>query len=1152
MPTLASGFQNLPPTYQQLILQAQERFKVAITPLQKLVGGRSGAMIYLVSVLAQADGQIEHLILKLDQKNPKARADEIDRHNQAMAASPPDFVHNHMPEMAFERIELEDAVAIFFTIAGQSLLDFRPLTSFTRQRQLEQIFIATQETILERWNGRASFEQALHPQELLKRWLGFRTDPGAPVERFLSGNHRISATAEGYLVNGDVFPNPLAFARDRAFWGDVRPIDVLSGFQHSDLNTNNILVRFSRDEQFVNGYYLIDFALFKPSMPLFFDLRYLEMSYLVHIAQYVTFAQLVDFLQSDLDVTMLDQGSASAALAGVSAVIGVARHTFDIWAAMHHPSLRDDLWGQYWLAGVAAGLTFCHKTTLNEQERMAGFIFAASNLKQYEALFDLPLPQQVIRLFDRNRFEEVGERQPTRSASGKHPPHNLPAQFTSFIGRVKEVTAIQALLLREGVRLVTLTGPGGTGKTRLSLQVAEAVLDHFIDGVFFVSLAEIQGPEQVIPKIAKQLEVREGGSQPLIENLKDYLHDKSLLLLLDNFEQIIPAAPLVSELLAAAPGLNILITSRIKLNLRGEHEYPVPTLALPVATDRAPLAQLSEYEAIQLFSDRARAVNPAFILTPENAHYVEQICRRLDGLPLAIELAAARSRLLSPQAIMRRLDHRLGLLVGGAQDLPARQQTLRNTLDWSYELLDQPSRELFTRLGVFVDGFTLDAVEAVCNLDQTIDALQGIATLLDNSLLHQHEGLDGEIRFQMLETIREYALELLDGSGQVDAMRQAHARYFGDMVIQKAGLRLFSVDALQWMNWIDQEYGNIRATLTWSLADKEVAALGPLIASGLTWYWYRRGHFNEGRMWSQCLIDQAKSTHPTLERALVLQSNAMMAMWQADLKTALTYASESLVIQQHMEEPQSLATALMVMGIVHINMGKDQEAYPYLKESQAIFQELGNTYFDAVIHVHLGNVSLGLGNPAEAHDWLQQGLALGRQLGEEWVISFALNNLGEVARVQGDYQAARQYYLQCEQILRAMGDKGDLARIIHTLGYVAIHEGDLSLAEARFQESLAMFRKLGNQRGIAECLAGLAGIYTRQDEARTGASLLATAETLMKSSQAAWWPADRAEIDRTRQQIQQALDEGDFKTAWAEGQAARLEQVFSLVAQPAV
>jgi len=642
------------------------------------------------------------------------------------------------------------------------------------------------------------------------------------------------------------------------------------------------------------------------------------------------------------------------------------------------------------------------------------------------------------------------------------------------------------------------------------------------------------------------LEVRSAGSQPLFRNLKDYLKDKNILLLLDNFEQLIPAAPLVAELLAAAPGLKVLVTSRILLNLRGEHELPILPLDTPSFTDSASLEQLAANESVKLFIERAQAAQASFTLTENNASAVAQICQRLDGLPLAIELAAARVKMLPPPSILARLTDRLKLLTGGAQDLPARQQTLRNTLDWSYSLLNPQEKTLYARLAVFVGGFTLEDAEAVCDLEDNLDLLEGISSLGNNSLLKQEELANGQPRFRMLETIREYALERLSQSGEMPELQQRHANYFVGIVLKQASLGITTAEATAWLDRLEREHDNIQAALEWNLTTPEGRELALSVLATLTWFWYRRGFFSEGRIWTDRLLAASREEVSPV-RAAALQMSSRMAMWRGDLKNAVARASESLTLWQRLEDEQKVPMSLMETGVALINIGKDSEAHSLLKEAEALFRESGATYFQAITLVHLGNVSLGLGNPDEAWNWLNQAYPTFKKIGEDWGLSFVLNNLGEVARVKGNYEQAYEYYKESEALLRATGDQGDLARLVHTLGYIAEHQGDDSRAEAQFRESLAMFRRLGNKRGIAECIAGLASLSANQGKSQVATQMLGAAEALLGESGAAWWPADRVEVEKTRAILQSALEEKEFKVAWAAGQAMTLDQAIGFV-----
>jgi predicted ATPase len=1138
MPELTNDFQSLPAEYQYVIRLAQEVNNVVIAPLQLLVGGWSGAVVYLVSVAWSETKHVEHCILKLDRKGKSARSDEVTRHNTVMEKAAPVFVRAHIAELVFDQVEHEGAIAIFYRIAGESLQKYLPLSNYERQTQLKSIFTETNRILLSEWNQGLTFEQSVHPQKLLERWLGFRMDEGGNIERFIQ--EKANANVAGFLVNGHVFPNPLLYARKAEPWGKVRAMDVATGSIHGDLNTNNILVKFADDKETLAGYYLIDFALFKEKMPLLYDQRYLEMSYLMLAMAQVSFAKCVDFLSLLAVADVPDPYKVAIEVSGVSAVIGSARAAFGDWVQANHPSLHDDLWGQYWLAGVAAGLTYCHKAGIPDEQRFAGLIYAAANLKRFAAVFKLPQPTNVELLYDANQAAE--------SIATKKPKHNLPAQTTPFIGRAPQLAALKGMILAPDVRLITLMGPGGTGKTRLSLEVAQELLDHFSNGVFFVPLADDTDSNQLISRIAQQLEVREGG-RPLLENLKDYLRDKNILLVLDNFEQIVSAAPVVAGLLAAAPKLKIITSSRVALQLQGEHEYPVPPLDLPNAEGDVSVEDLMGNEAVLLFIGRARAALPSFAMTKDNASFVAEICCRLDGLPLALELAAARVKLLSPQAILARLDDQLKLLTGGGRDLPARHQTLRNTLEWSHGLLNDDEKKLYARLSVFVGGFTLKAAEAVCNPDGTLDILDGVTSLFNNSLLRQDVMSNGEPRFSMLETIRAYAVERLDESGEADALHVGHAQYFGNIVLNEAGPHLYSADAPQWLSWLERNHDNIRAALMWSASHPAMLEFAAGLVMALVWFWYRRGYFSEGRMWSERLLNSSEVKTAQAPRALALMANALMAIWQGEQDLALAQIKKSREIWDDLKNEEYKALLTLGTGIALINKGHDREARPLLEESQKMFKEQNQSFFYVLSIVHLGNVELGMGNTEQARVLHEEAQIEARTLNDNWLLSFALNNLGEVARVQGKFDLARKYYEESDSQLADGGDDGDKARFVHNLGYIAQYEEEFELAEKQFRKSLKMFRRLGNRRGMAECMAGLAGLRARQGQTEWGAVLLTAAESLLKAAGGAWWPADRVEVERNREMIRTALGDEKWMAAQEKGAAMSLEQALAFASE---
>jgi predicted ATPase/Tfp pilus assembly protein PilF len=720
--------------------------------------------------------------------------------------------------------------------------------------------------------------------------------------------------------------------------------------------------------------------------------------------------------------------------------------------------------------------------------------------------------------------------------------HNLPAQVTSFIGREAEIASVTDLLERSQVRLLTLTGPGGTGKTRLSLQIASRFLDRYQDGVLFVPLAEAREPDLVISKIAELLGVREGGSQSLIESVKSFLRDKQMLLLMDNFEQVTEAASQISELLVHAPKIKILVTSRALLNIQGEYEFRVPTLQIPELDPDNVTVPLEECESVKMFVERAKAANPGFTLNDQNAMTIAEICRRVDGLPLALELVAARVKMLPVKNILGLLGSRLKILTGGGKDLPARQQTLRNTLEWSMQLLDQKEQRLFARLGVFMGGFTLESAQEVCRIENdTEEAIfEGIESLLNNSLLRVDHLDDMQSRFRMLETIREFASEKLAEYGEQEMLDRLHARYFIYKMAEVSPL-LSTREAEHGLTWVENERDNLRAALACCLRDAELLEMAPWLVITMNWAWYRRGFLREGREWANRLLHSPVAKGQTIARSYALWSSGAMAMWQGDLNQALTLLEEAEAVAKSCESPMVIAIILLFLGTTQVNRGEDELASQSLEEALELFERLSMPWYIAISMVHIGNATLGMGDLDKARHYLDQAYEISQGIGENWLISFILNNYGEIARTECDYQKAQNYYEESEKLLREMGDKGDLARLVHNLGCVAWHKQEMDGAEERFVESLAMFIKLGNQRGIAECLASIAGLWAEKRKIIPATKLLSAAQALLDDTGAHWWPADRVEVEQNLKKLQESMNPAQFKAAWEQGRKMKLE-----------
>src|SRR5215203_5046223 len=567
--------------------------------------------------------------------------------------------------------------------------------------------------------------------------------------------------------------------------------------------------------------------------------------------------------------------------------------------------------------------------------------------------------------------------------------NNLPIQPTPLLGREREVAEIADLLRHADVRLLTLTGTGGTGKTRLALQSAAELIDDFEDGVFLVALAPISDSELVASTVAGALSVSESAGRALKEDLREYLSNKELLLVLDNFEQVVDAAPLVGELLSGCPGLKVLVTSRTLLRIYGEHEYAVRPLELPDPSHLPPIETLRQYEAIRFFTERARAANAHFSLTKENAAAVAEICARLDGLPLAIELAAARIKLLSPQAMSSRLSDPLKFLTDGARDLPERQRTLRGAIAWSYALLDEGEQALFAKLAVFSGGCALDAAEAICDPDDdsSVDILDGLSSLLDKSLLRQEEGKGGEPRFVMLETIREFARERLQLSGNAARTRNLHAAYFLALAEQGES-KLRGPEEAMWLERLDVEHDNMRAVLTWTLEAGETE-LGLRLAGALWRFWYARGHYHEGRRWLEETL--ARDGGASAARVKALEAVGWLADDQGDIDRAVAAAEEGLQISARTNIPSRVtASFLRMLGSAAYVRGDHGQATQHYQESLALSREARDERSVASSLLRLGNVSSDQGDHESAKEFYEEGLALSRKLDDQALLASAL------------------------------------------------------------------------------------------------------------------------------------------------------------------
>ncbi len=727
--------------------------------------------------------------------------------------------------------------------------------------------------------------------------------------------------------------------------------------------------------------------------------------------------------------------------------------------------------------------------------------------------------------------------------------NNLPAQPTPLVGREKELGEIAATLGREGVRLLTLTGPGGTGKTRLGLQTAAEMLDGYEDGSFFVALAPVTDPELVTSAIAGALGVVETGEQPLAQSLEDYLRAKELLLVLDNFEQVLEAGPLVGGLLAACPKLKVLATSRAPLGIYGEREYPVPPLGLPDPKRLPPIERLTQYEALRLFIERAQGVKPGFEVTSENAPAVAEICVRLDGLPLAIELAAARVKLLPPQKILERLGSRLKLLKGGARNLPERQQTLKGAIDWSHELLEDEERILFRRLSVFSGGCTLEAAETVCDAegDPDMAVLEGVGSLVDKSLLRQEEGLEGEPRFSMLQTIREYALERLEESGEAEGTRQRHAEYFLAFA-EEVEPKLKGSQQIEWFDRLEEEHDNFRAALSWSLELGETE-MGLRLVGALMWLWGVRGYYGEGRLWAETALGKEGQT-TAAARAKVLAWAARMAQQQGDFDRAEEACEQGLeLLQQSGERGEAELYLRITLGGMVAWRGNPERAAETLEEGLALSREIRDKWWIGAFLNNLAIVAAARGDHTRNRELLKESLALFREIGDRYNISYGLLNLGQDALLAGDQERGVALLEESVEVFRELGSKWELASALALLGYAAQLADDLQRATALYEESLTLSREAGMKANIGECLEGLADIAGARGEAVRAARLYGAAEALREAVGYPLTAEDLALMEPYLAAARSQLDEAVWQRAWEEGRAMALEEAIAYALQ---
>jgi non-specific serine/threonine protein kinase len=730
---------------------------------------------------------------------------------------------------------------------------------------------------------------------------------------------------------------------------------------------------------------------------------------------------------------------------------------------------------------------------------------------------------------------------------------NLPISATTFVARVGEIERVKERL-GDG-RLLTLSGSGGCGKTRLALEVARRLESDFVDGVWLVELAQLTDPELVVQAVAAALNVREVPGQALLGTLCTALQEKRLLLILDNCEHLVDScARLANALLQSCRGLHILATSREALAIAGEITWRVPSLRLPPPDHLPATETLVTYEAIRLFVERATAVQPDFAISDQNASIVASVCHRLDGIPLALELAAARVRGLSVGQLAARLDRRFELLTGGSRATLPRQQTLAATVAWSYDLLDSGERTLFSRLGVFAGSFSLEAAEAICGTSNTaLDVLNRLLRLVDKSLVLADEGTDGVVRYRLLETLRQFARDRLSSSqDDVSDIQRRHASHYVSLA-EEAEPNLVGASQGEWLDRLEAEHDDLRAALRWAM-EKRVAEQALHLGGALWRFWFVRGYLGEGLRWSEEAIAIAKSDlsqnapntalNPLL--AKVLNGAGVLAHYRGDYGKAARLCGEGLALSRQLGDQLGVADALNGLALVARSGGNFQAASAMYEESLAILRLAGSAAHLAYTLGYSGYTIWCLGDLKTARWRYEESLAMYRTLGDRAGIATALVLQGLWAHHAGDYGTARTHFEQAIGLFRAVGDRRSIARTVHNLADVALAQANYANALELYDESLTRFRELGDKYFIAVCLMGFGYLNERQGHLDRAATLLGAAAALRSAigGQLSRW--DTGDLEREHALIQAGLGEAAFAAAFARGEALTLEDAVML------
>jgi predicted ATPase/transcriptional regulator with XRE-family HTH domain len=741
-------------------------------------------------------------------------------------------------------------------------------------------------------------------------------------------------------------------------------------------------------------------------------------------------------------------------------------------------------------------------------------------------------------------------------------PGDIPTYSSELVGRDSQLQSLPDLIRSHTARLITVTGPPGIGKTRLAVEVARKVRSAFMDGTYFVPLGEVREPSELVPALATALRLRVSANDSLLNALRNFLAGKQLLLVLDTFEHLIPAADTLSTLLDTCSGLSVLVTSRERLQLSMEHELRLEPLSLPTlgeedkpglygdeASDPDLLAQIAASEAVRLFVQRAEMVAPGFALTPENAGVVAEICRRLDGLPLAIELAASRVRALSPAAILEKLDQSLSLLTRGPRDLPLRLQTLRGAIDGSYTLLDAHEKALFRHLSIFRDGFTLDAVEAVYLARtegspqvQVLDLLEG---LINKSLLQDGAVKGSAHRFSMLGALREYGLELLRECGEEEEARHRHACFYLELA-EHAQDVLRSADESAWLTLLEREHENMRAALMWAWESAR-PDLGIRLVNALWPFWWRRGYWHEGQQQVERALQSATLTEPTVDRARVLLGFGFLGQVRGELSRAIDALYECIEISRKLNEIEILEVSLNLLGLVELGRGNKQVAGTHHEEALAISQAEDSLPGRASALCGQALQYFEDCDLVQARHKAEESVALSRSSGDQITIGHALYALMLVEQETGQYREAKMHAQEALEIFQSLRSARGTAHMLQGLGFAEAGEGNLHRAAELFRQSIAAFGEIGHPQFIPLALAGLARVELAQDEPVRAARLFGAALGMLEGLGNPAVPTDRIRRDPTLSAIRAALGQERFDREYAHGSTMDLEALDTYV-----